>query len=340
MITSPLADYSQLAIISAIVVYMMAFIAFAVDLAQDSDQRSEKKLRARAEALVGAGGSGAAQAEVTAPDGGDSARESGAVTSGGITALRIALTFATVATLLQFTGVILRGIATERVPWGNMYEFTMTGAAVVMTLYLLLSARLPDLRHLGVFILGPVLVLMLIAQTSWFLPAAALTPSLQNSHWLVIHVIVAILSIALFSIGAVTSVLQLVQTRRERRALEGLPVAFPAHERVMRRLPSARRLEALSFQVNAVGFVLWTFTLITGSIWANYAWGRYWGWDPKEVWTFVIWVVYAAYLHARATQGFRGTRAAYFALAGFASVVINYTVVNTVINGLHSYSGL
>ncbi len=323
MTESPLAEFSNLAIIAAIVVFMMAFIGYAIDLAKSASVRSDERLEKRRGTVV----TGVTTDE-TADD------------SDGLTVLGFASGLAAVATVLQFIGVVLRGLATQRVPWGNMYEFTMTGSAVIMLLFLVLALRLKDLRHLGIFILGPMLILMLVAQTMWFLPAAELTPSLQNSHWLVIHVIVAIISISLFSIGAVTSVLQLLQAKREQREKAGEPITLPGFNAVLSRVPGAKRLEALSFQINAVGFVLWTFTLISGSIWANYAWGRYWGWDPKEVWTFVIWIVYAAYLHARATQGFRGNRAAYFALAGFASVVFNYTVVNTVINGLHSYSGL
>ena len=105
-------------------------------------------------------------------------------------------------------------------------------------------------------------------------------------------------------------------------------------------VPRPAELEGLSFRLNAVGFVLWTFTLIAGAILAEHAWGRYWGWDPKEVWTFVIWVVYAAYLHSRATSSWTKRQATYVALTGMLCVIINYTVVNLLITGLHSYSGV
>jgi cytochrome c-type biogenesis protein CcsB len=108
----------------------------------------------------------------------------------------------------------------------------------------------------------------------------------------------------------------------------------------LRSAPSARELEAFSFRLNAIGFVLWTFTLIGGAIWAEHAWGRYWGWDPKEVGTFVAWVVYAAYLHARTTRGWSGRRAAYVVFVGYAVVLANFTVVNLFVDGKHSYSGL
>jgi cytochrome c-type biogenesis protein CcsB len=108
----------------------------------------------------------------------------------------------------------------------------------------------------------------------------------------------------------------------------------------LEQVPGSRELEAMSFRLNAIAFVLWTLTLIGGAIWAEHAWGRYWGWDPKEVGTFVAWVVYAAYLHARTTRGWSGRRAAYFVFVGYAVVLANFTVVNLVVTGKHSYSGV
>ena len=99
-------------------------------------------------------------------------------------------------------------------------------------------------------------------------------------------------------------------------------------------------LERTAYRLIAVSFPLWSFTLVAGAIWAERAWGRYWGWDPKEVWTFVIWVVYAAYLHARATRGWDGRRSAYLALAGFACILVNWGVVNVFFPGNHSYAGI
>ncbi len=348
MINDSLAQYSTLAFVTAIAIYVLAFIGFTVDAARGSQVRSDRKLEAkqRERELVGAGApvgvedSKAAQSS-SAEGGADASTQGDDAVPGGaaMTALRFAMTLTVAAAVVHLAGVVMRGVATGRVPWGNMYEFSMTGSAAVTIMFLGISAWNKDLRHLGAFIFGPMLLLMMVAQTAWYLPAAHLTPSLQNSYWLVIHVFVAIMSIALFTIAAVTSLLQLLTARREAKALAG-DVTAEGRVHILDRLPGSKKLEQLSFQINAVGFVLWTFTLIAGSIWAKYAWGRYWGWDPKEVWTFVIWVVYAAYLHARATQGFRGSRAAYFALAGFGCIIINYTIVNTVINGLHSYSGL
>jgi cytochrome c-type biogenesis protein CcsB len=158
-----------------------------------------------------------------------------------------------------------------------------------------------------------------------------LPPPLQSA-WLVIHVFVATLGTGFFAVGAGLSVLQLLQSRREQGGLKRLPF--------LATLPSAATLENMAYRLIVVGFVFWTFTLIAGAIWADRAWGRYWGWDTKEVWTFVIWVVFAGYIHARATRGWRGSRAAYLAIIGFAAVLFNFTVVNLVFHGLHAYSGL
>ncbi|GAB2534802.1 c-type cytochrome biogenesis protein CcsB [Brachybacterium huguangmaarense] len=337
------AQVSDLLFIVAIAVYVLAMVGFAADLAGSAQRASDARLARRDAARVAAGArsSGASGAVAVLDRDDDRADAAGfpvdasASDGRGMTAGWFAMAMTGAAALAHVIAVVLRGVATHRVPWSNMYEFAMTGSAMVIVIFLLLVWQRRDMRVLGTFVVAPMLILMMVAQRMWYIPAAQLPPSLQNSHWLVIHVLVAIASSALFTIGAVVSVLQLVQARRERRGTATGRLAA-----VMDRLPASTELEAFAFRIHAIGFVLWTFTLIFGSIWASTAWGRYWGWDPKEVWTFVIWVVYAAYLHARATVGFRGSRAAWFSLVGFACVIFNFTIVNTVINGLHSYSGL
>jgi cytochrome c-type biogenesis protein CcsB len=358
VIDEQLAEISNLALVVTIVLYVLALIGFGADLASTSQRRSDARLAARdrqgAEralqgASVGADGGGALPAEGTghgstsgpfAADGAEGAAP------GTMTAQRFAFLLAGAATALHVLGVVTRALATQRVPWANMYEFSTTSTAVVMVAFLAFSLKRTELRALGTFVVAPVLLVLLLAQSFWIVPAAQLTPSLQNSHWIYIHIGVAIIATALSILGAVVAGLQLLQARHERalvaRAAEGedLPEHWGRFGHVLDRLPSSTVLESLSFRIHSVAFVCWTFTLIFGAIWAREAWGRFWGWDPKEVWTFIIWVIYAAYLHARATGGFRGSRAAGLALAGFVAVVFNYTIVNTVINGLHSYSGL
>ncbi|MEE1618154.1 c-type cytochrome biogenesis protein CcsB [Brachybacterium sp. J153] len=340
MIDQQLAEISSLAIMVTIILYVLALIGFAADLASTSQRRSDQKLAQKE--LVAAGGvpAEAAASAVASGAGAQDADAEGPVGSprapGTMSAQTFAFVLAGLGTALHLFGVATRSGATKQVPWTNMYEFATTSTAVVMLAFLVFSIRRAELRVLGTFVLGPVLVALMLAQLVWIVPAAELTPSLQNSHWIYIHIAVAVLATSLSILGAVVAALQLTQAHHE-RAGEG---HWGAMGRVLDRLPSSTVLEGLSFRIHSVGFVCWTFTLIFGAIWAREAWGRYWGWDPKEVWTFIIWVIYAAYLHARTTGGFRGTRAAWLALAGFLAVVFNYTIVNTVINGLHSYSGL
>ena len=169
-----------------------------------------------------------------------------------------------------------------------------------------------------------------VGSVNYYVPVKPLPPAL-DSYWLVIHVIVASLGTALFAIGAGLAIVQLLQARRE---------AGKKSLALLKTLPDAMKLENLTYFTTVIGFVFWTFTLIAGSIWAERSWGRYWGWDTKEVWTFIIWVIYAGYIHARATRGWRGTRSAWLAIIGFLAVIFNYAIVNVFIPGLHSYSGL
>ncbi|MDN5899976.1 MAG: c-type cytochrome biogenesis protein CcsB [Brachybacterium sp.] len=373
MINEQLAEISNLALVVTIVLYVLALIGFGADLASSSQRRSDARLAAQEHqgegrtlqtATVAADGGGAVAGggaaiavdgggapPADAPGHGPGTGTSGAVAparpaSGGMSAQRFAFLLTAAATVLHVVGVLTRALATQRVPWANMYEFATTSSAAVMLAFLVFSIKRVELRALGSFVVGPVLLVLLLAQTFWIVPAANLTPSLQNSHWIYIHIGVAIIATSLSILGAVVAGMQLLQARHE-RALAELTSAGQEHPEhwgrfghVLDRLPTSTVLEALSFRIHSVAFVCWTFTLIFGAIWAREAWGRFWGWDPKEVWTFIIWVIYASYLHARATGGFRGNRAAGLALAGFVAVVFNYTIVNTVINGLHSYSGL
>ncbi|MDN6399993.1 MAG: c-type cytochrome biogenesis protein CcsB [Brachybacterium sp.] len=365
MINEQLAEISNLALVVTIVLYVLALIGFGADLASSSQRRSDARLAAQERqagartlqtAAVAGDAGGAAGDGGGGPPADAAGHRAGAGTpttedraqpaAGTMTAQHFAFLLTVAATVLHVVGVVMRALATQRVPWANMYEFATTSTAVVMVAFLVFSIKRAELRALGTFVVGAVLLVLLLAQTFWIVPAASLTPSLQNSHWLYIHIGVAIIATSLSILGAVVAGMQLLQARHE-RALVELTSAGQEHPEhwgrfghVLDRLPPSTVLEALSFRIHSVAFVCWTFTLMFGAIWAREAWGRFWGWDPKEVWTFIIWVIYAAYLHARATGGFRGSRAAGLALTGFVAVVFNYTIVNTVINGLHSYSGL
>jgi cytochrome c-type biogenesis protein CcsB len=250
--------------------------------------------------------------------------------AGGIA---VALTW--LAFLLHLGAVVTRGFSAGRAPWGNMYEFSVAGSMVVTGAFLAVLQR-RDIRYLGTFVVGPVLLTLGLAVTVLYTPSAQLVPALQ-SYWLLIHVTVAFVASALFTLGFSTSVLQLVQHRREDARAAGRE---PTRGRFMDGLPPSAELERSAYRLHVVAFPLWTFTVIAGAIWAEHAWGRYWNWDPKEVWSFVIWVVYAGYLHARSTRGWDGRRAAWFAIAGYGCVLFNFLVVNVFFVGFHSYSGV
>ncbi len=247
---------------------------------------------------------------------------------------RIAFALTWVAFALQLAATVMRGFAASRVPWANMYEFAMTGTLMITAVFLLTNLKW-NLRFLGAFITGIVLILLGLAATRYYVEVVPLQPALQ-SYWLVIHVFVATLATGFFALGFSLSVLQLMQQRREVAVVNGTKTRLTS----LGRLPDAVALENFAYRLIIIGFILWTFTLIAGAIWADKAWGRYWGWDTKEVWTFIIWVLYAGYIHARATRGWRGTRSAVLALIGFGAVMFNFTVVNIFFKGLHAYSGL
>ena len=230
-----------------------------------------------------------------------------------------------VATGVLGTGVVLRGIAANRVPWANMYEFAISTAFLILLIYLT-AMSIKDLKFIATFISGFALVTLFAAVSLFYVEVKTLMPALQ-SYWLVIHVVVAVLATGFFTIAAGLHISYLVK-------------AGNLAKKLMNVFPSLEQLERLAYRFNVVGFVLWSFTLIAGAIWAERAWHRYWGWDTKEVWTFIIWVLYAGYLHAMATRGWNGKRAAWLGLIAFFSVIFIFTIVNLFFKGLHVYSGL
>jgi cytochrome c-type biogenesis protein CcsB len=237
--------------------------------------------------------------------------------------------------LLLIAAAAMRGLSVHRPPLGNMFEFALVGCMFVVVVFVAFSLR-RDVRWLGLFVIGPVLLTLGLAITVFYTDASELLPSLK-SVWLVIHVTVATFSVALFTIAFSVTILHLVQTWLESQAPAGMSRIRTI---VNVALPPARSLDRTAYGFHVVAFPLWTFTLIAGAIWAEQAWGHYWNWDPKEVWTFVIWVVYAAYLHARATTGWSARSANYLALAGYGAILVNYMVVNVFFVGQHSYSGM
>jgi len=250
--------------------------------------------------------------------------------------------------MLQAVGVAARGIEAGHVPWSTMYEYTISGSLVAVVVFLIVQ-RKRDITFMGAGVTGLATIALGLGLTVLYEDATGLQPALQ-SFWLVIHVSIATIATGIFGVGFVATVLQLLRDYRGSEPREvhsrflrffhtpGARVIKSNRFRFLEAVPAPKKLEALAFRLNAVGFILWTFTVMAGAIWAEHAWGRYWGWDPKEIWSFVIWVIYAAYLHSRTTQGWAGRRSAYIALFGFAAIIMNFTVVNLVFQGLHSYA--
>ncbi|TFD66529.1 c-type cytochrome biogenesis protein CcsB [Cryobacterium ruanii] len=345
-------------------VYALAFIAFAVDLARRSSAVgaieagevaavtfSEADPALPAGAAASAGSTRTLERPVLKRPvlSRISARmdNDAALPYGRSSSLRVGVALTVLAWALHLAATVMRGFAADRVPWANMYEFAMTGTLLIMTVFLIVLIR-SDLRFLGTFVTGLVLVLLGVAALQFYVEVAPLPPALQSA-WLVIHVFVASLGTGLFALGFALSIVQLLQFRRESNVFAaseadaGEPrsaLASALRLRFLATLPSSSTLENLSYRINIIGFILWTFTLMAGSIWAEQAWGRYWGWDTKEVWTFIIWVIYAGYIHARATRGWRGSRSAWLSIIGFTAVMFNFGIVNVFFKGLHAYSGL
>ncbi|MFI2203969.1 c-type cytochrome biogenesis protein CcsB [Streptomyces sp. NPDC020192] len=251
---------------------------------------------------------------------------------------RVAISLTVLAFLVELSGVITRAASVERAPWGNMYEFNITFSTVAVGVYLGLLALKKNVRWLGLFLITSVLLDLGLAVTVLYTASDQLVPAL-HSYWLYIHVSTAIFCGAVFYVGAVATILYLFKDSYETKLQTGgKPGAFATS--VLERLPASATLDKFAYRINAAVFPLWTFTIIAGAIWAGDAWGRYWNWDPKETWSFITWVAYAGYLHARATAGWKGRKAAYLAILAFGCFLFNYYGVNIFVTGKHSYAGV
>jgi cytochrome c-type biogenesis protein CcsB len=378
-INSGLAQLSEHLLLFTIVVYALAMLAYACDFAFGR-QRADEPAPAQAADLVTAGAvtagaataggatAGAATAGAAAPAGtvtagtvtatagkataggpggaagrpGDDsgARPPAALFAGSATRrpgvwVRCALLLTVVGLTTHIAGILTRGFSEHRVPWGNMYEFVTAITCMAVIVLVAISLRYKA-YYIGMFVLLPVVFALGVAVTVIYTPAGSLVPALQ-SYWIAIHVTAMIIASGLFVVGAITTTMYLAADRHERRIAAGQPSKTAG---IMLHLPRPLVLDRLSYRTILFAFPVWTFGIMAGAIWADQAWGRYWGWDPKETWSFITWVVYAGFLHARATAGWRGRKAAYIQLAGFSCLMFNLVGINLWVTGLHSYAGL
>ncbi|TQN33118.1 cytochrome c-type biogenesis protein CcsB [Haloactinospora alba] len=244
---------------------------------------------------------------------------------------RVGVLVTAVAFALNLAQVVTRGIAADRWPWGNMFEFVVAICLCAVAAFLYAAVRY-QARFLGTFVLIPVVLLLGIGVKWLYSQAGPVIPAL-DSYWIAIHVSAMIIATGGFLVSGVAGIAYLMAQRTEVKQAAGETVTgIPA------KLPSSGLLDRVSHRFVVFAFPIWTFAIIAGAIWADEAWGRFWGWDPKEVWSFITWTVYAAYLHARHTAGWRGNVATWIGLVGLACLLFNFFGVNYIFSGLHSYA--
>ena len=325
-----LARYSDWAFTSSVVVLVIALLFLAVELAYARTRKvADRELVGAARSATPSSAAGTVTADSATP--GVVAETPQRPFDERVGRAGLALVYAGIGLLLVC--IVLRGLATARVPWGNMYEFInltclsgLVAAAIVL--------RRPQYRTLWVFVLVPVLILLTVSGRWLYTNAAPVMPALQ-SYWLPIHVSVVSLGSGVFLVAGVASILFLVKMSKL-----GAPDTEGAVARIVQRLPDAQTLDRIAYRTTIFAFPVFGFGVIFGAIWADEAWGRYWGWDPKETVSFIAWVIYAAYLHARSTAGWRDKKAAWINVAGFVAMVFNLFFINLVTVGLHSYAGV
>ena len=348
-----MARLSDHLLLLTVVVYSVAMLAFAGELAYGRRKTTQARARREPElALAGARSAATSGNAEVAEAGADAARAGGSAAAAasppagtaGVAAsppapagpwVLAALALTCIGLTAHVLGIFTRGLAAHRVPWGNMYEFVtaITCGAVIVFLALTLRYRA---YFLGLFVMIPVVLGLGLCATVLYTAVGPLMPAL-HSYWIAIHVTAAAISAGIFIVAATTTVMYLFADRHARLVAAGHPSASGG---IARRLPKPEILDRLAYRTVVFGFPIWTFAIIAGAIWADQAWGRYWGWDPKETWSFITWVVYAGFLHARATAGWRGRKAAFIQLAAFGCLMFNLIGVNLWVTGLHSYAGI
>jgi cytochrome c-type biogenesis protein CcsB len=323
-----LANLSDKLMLTTVVMYVIAMVAYAADLGfgRRRAEAGTVPAKAGAKVLVGAAGAesdaGAPAAVADAADDDESERPR-------VDWIRLAVLLNVLGWGAHLGVLVSRGLAANRWPWGNMYEFLTAISFAAVTAFIVVMLRYKA-RFLGAFVMAAAAVALGVANIWLYDSVGPVTPAL-NSYWIAIHVSAAIAATGAFTVAGAATVLYLVKDRAESRG--GV-----AEGGALSRIPSVESLDRLSMRVTMFAFPIWTAAIIMGAIWADQAWGRYWGWDPKEIWSFITWVVYAAYLHARATAGWRGRKAAILSLLAFAALLFNFFGVNYMFSGLHSYA--
>jgi cytochrome c-type biogenesis protein CcsB len=305
------ASLSQYLFVSGALLLLFAFVAaIALTTLLATGRRTVAGFAASQSALAG-----------PAPTGTATGRADGLDIPGAATLAAIGHGLTWASFLLLAGSLASRAVIVGRGPWGNMYEFSIAFAVGTLAGYLLLEHRYA-IRSLAFLPLGVALFLVGYATT---LPAAIepLVPALDNAPLLTVHVAMAMIAYGVLAVSFAAAVAYLVQGEQDRFAW------LPGHE----------TLDAVAYRSVIIGFPIFAIMIVLGSYWASIAWGRYWGWDPKETSALVTWLIYAAYLHARSQRGWAGRPAALILVLGFVAVLFTY-FGNLFFSGLHAYSGL
>ncbi len=236
--------------------------------------------------------------------------------------------------IIQTIAIILRwresyAIGHGHAPLSNLYESVVFFSWTIVLIYGLIEFKY-KYRIVGAFVIPFALLGMAWAQLGLNSGIEPLVPALQ-SNWLLYHVITCFLGYAAFAVACGISIMYLIKAGKES---DSAPAGG-----LLSMFPSIRILDDLNYRAIMIGFPLLTLGIVTGAAWANYAWGTYWSWDPKETWSLIVWFIYAAFLHARITRGWVGKRAAILSVIGFAATIFCYLGVNLFLSGLHSYGG-
>lgn len=329
-----MAALSDQLLVVAIMAYLVAMLCHAAEFAFGNRSVVARAAARPARELVTVGG-GSAPGDGLPPERSGVApipTEPRQPTGRAALAGRAAVVVTVIAALAHIATLVTRAVAAHRVPWGNMYEFVLTVTFIGAVTWLVVLSRRPVIRHLGLFVALTEVLLLGVAGMVIYTPIVPLVPAL-NSYWLVIHVTAAALASGIFLLGFVAAAMYQIRSGYE-QGRPGFPYTLGG------RVPAADALERMTFRLHAFAFPIWTFAVIAGAIWAEAAWGRYWGWDPKETWAFISWVVYAGYLHARATPSVKRSTATWIAVIGWLTMLMNLFGVNLFFSGLHSYAGV
>ncbi|AWB83300.1 c-type cytochrome biogenesis protein CcsB [Corynebacterium liangguodongii] len=328
LVDSTLADLSDLTFRTAFVIYLVALVMACIYYGRMFgvvDMRRQRA-QAREKVAVGAGGPDIVEAD-TFDQQEYERRVAGARKWANMTQALVWF-----GIVLHLTSFATRGLAARRFPLGNLYEYILFMSAVIMVAAAVVIQR-KNWHTLWVWVLSPMIVAMFLNSTLFYMQAAPVIPALQ-SYWLPVHVSSVSIGASIGIVSGIFALLYLLRMWQPKGEESGF---FGA---LARPLPSAQTLDQITYKTAIITLPLFGIGIVFGAIWAEAAWSRPWGWDAKETVSLITWILYAAYLHARATAGWKNVPAAWINVFALAMTIFNMTYVNTVIAGLHSYAGL